>query len=272
MPLFVHDGKLHAFMHIPKAAGASVESWLRLRFGRLAFLDERFQNVNRYHRWTRTSPQHVTAADLDRIVPRDMIASSFAVTRHPFTRLVSAYQFSVIQGILPARVPLEAWFRNYASNFQRHPFAFDNHLRPQVAFHFDDTRSFKLEDGLDEVTRWLNDRFGAAETTGAVPKANVSADLAARRAHLRPGETETRTPLSDRFLDEVRDFYAEDFERFGYDPDLRPADYLRVKGPIDAIALRRRMMYGATMATRRIGSMVLDRNRRLADWSSSRKW
>ena len=65
MPFFRLRQQLIYFAHVPKCAGTSVEAYLQRRFGALAFRDQ-FHYRDPGPRWTVTSPQHVTAADLER--------------------------------------------------------------------------------------------------------------------------------------------------------------------------------------------------------------
>ena len=90
MPFFRIDRELHYFAHVPKCAGASVEVYLRKRFGKIAFANSQFYNVPEAQRWTKSSPQHINREALALLVPPGWIASSFGVVRHPVTRLRSA--------------------------------------------------------------------------------------------------------------------------------------------------------------------------------------
>lgn len=85
MPLYRHKGSLIYFAHVPKCGGTSIEDYLSRRFGPAAFLDRRF--LRRRAPWTRTSPQHVTAADFSRLVPPSFVDVNFAVVRHPAEKI-----------------------------------------------------------------------------------------------------------------------------------------------------------------------------------------
>ena len=94
MPIIRIEGKLVYFAHVPKCAGTSVEEYAIARFGPIALQDRRFFQRDPESRWTRTSAQHVTATEFERLIPRDYIADAFTVVRHPVARLVSAFKFA----------------------------------------------------------------------------------------------------------------------------------------------------------------------------------
>ena len=102
MPLAFVNGALLYFAHVPRAAGTSIEQYLIQRFGPLAFLDPAFLAVPEAERWSRTSPQHLTAAALSRLVPESWIRHRFAVVRHPEDRILSVFRFQRdIEGNIP---------------------------------------------------------------------------------------------------------------------------------------------------------------------------
>ena len=74
MPIFRINDQFHHFSHVPKCGGTSVEIYLG-------------------QRRTRTLPQHVTAAGLELIIPRDWITASFATVHHLVRRAISTFYF-----------------------------------------------------------------------------------------------------------------------------------------------------------------------------------
>jgi hypothetical protein len=81
-------------------------------------------------------------------------------------------------------------------------------------FILEDSRLFKLEDGLNPVVAWLDGFVGMAEGPREILPFNL---LNTRLAN------EARPPVALKVDQSARDLiatlYREDFERFGYDPD-----------------------------------------------------
>lgn len=209
MPLFRIGEKLHYYAHVPKCGGTSVETYLRDRFGTLAFVDTRYLSQPEDHRWTRSSPQHVAWADLTRMVPEGWIASAFGVVRHPLARMKSAYVFQRdVEGTVPEGQGIDAWFANWVELSVREPFRFDNHLRPQSDIVPAFATVFQLEAGLDSLVPHLDTLAGAADGPRSLPHVNEIG----KSSSTAPAEPSAETVAL------VASYYAEDFRRFGYDP------------------------------------------------------
>lgn len=264
MPVFLHDGGVHVFHHIPKAAGTTVETWLQARFGVIGLYDPRHRDRPAFQRWSRTSPQHLLFEDFERLFPSALIASSFAVCRHPVERAISAYRNALTRGYLPRGPSLEDWLRHVLSNQDRYPYAFDNHLRPQKQFVGEDTIVFRLEDGMDAVFDWLENKFGDPAT----PIERVSAN----RAWTEQSDMQ-RVRLPPSSLRWMRDVYAADFERFGYDLDP-DAEYFYLRAPRD-VGLRgwlREGRYRGQVTLRQAIGRTERAIPRLRYWAASGEW
>jgi Sulfotransferase family len=212
MPLFRAANAIHLFAHVPKCGGASVEAYLRDRFGELGFLDTRRYDRPSWAMWTRTSPQHVPTAALARLIPSGWIASSFAIVRHPVDRLVSAYNHCIDpQAVLPAGLSIEEWFEEFLLISRRNPWLYDGHLLPQTDLVPEDATWFRLEAGLEPVVAHLDRLAGDASGPRSIGHSRHSAATTGLRK-------ETRR-LSPRLLARIEAHYAADFARFGYAPD-----------------------------------------------------
>lgn len=224
MPIFRISNDLHYFAHVPKCGGTSVETYLIERFGPIALWDVTRFKVTPEQRWTRTSPQHIPAETLDRIIPRDWLASSFAVVRHPVRRLISAFYYARDKNrFLPLATEFDAWFAEAATWIARDPFRMDGHFAPQASFVPEDSRIFRLEEGLEAVIAYLDALSGQSDGPRAMPAMNIGRWR---------GEEESLTPKPET-LALIQKVYAQDFDRFGYDlvaapdrvgdlPDLPP--------------------------------------------------
>ena len=227
MPFFRLRQQLIYFAHVPKCAGTSVEAYLQRRFGALAFRDQ-FHYRDPGPRWTVTSPQHVTAADLERLIPVKYFAARFTVLRHPVPRLVSVFRFQRDwEQRIPPETRLSAWLEDLRAKGGADPHAFDNHLLPMSAFVPEGTDVFRLEEGLNPVIAWLDRLQGEELAPREMPVINTHGGLMAKRGS-QPAPV-TVTP-ADREM--IAELYAEDFSRFGYDPASLPLERPRTEQPL----------------------------------------
>ena len=160
MPLFLHGGAIHHFAHIPKAGGSSIRLFVEKRLGTPFLVDTTYWNDPPQARWSRSSPQHLLWEDLVRMVPREIVASVFAVTRHPVTRAASAYNYRVSRQEVCVGDGFESWFERGLAVRGRGGYVFDNHIEPQHRFVPPEAETWRLEDGLDAALAALARRFG----------------------------------------------------------------------------------------------------------------
>ena len=164
MPIFRINKDLHYYAHVPKCGGSSVEHYLVDRFGPMGLRDTEEKLIHPTLRWTRTTPVHIPAVALARIVPPDWIASSFAVVRHPVRRLISAFfQGRDVAGRIPLSADFNAWFAEAAVWVGKDPYRNGGHLEPQTTFIPPGSRIFRLEDGLEQVVPYLDALAGNSD-------------------------------------------------------------------------------------------------------------
>ena len=217
MPIVQIAHTLIYFAHVPRCAGSSVENYLHGRFGALGFLDRGYlQTVSDQH-WNKSSPQHVTVAALDRMLPPAFFAARFAVVRHPALRLRSVFLYQRdVEETLPADLDFSNWLRTLPGQRQRDPFQFDNHLQPMSELVPPDSRIFQLEQGLDPLVRWL-DKRAEASSPHQLEHINSHVDRVQTLGKTPRGDT---PKLSPRDLAFISGMDALDFERFGYTTEL----------------------------------------------------
>ncbi len=196
-PLWLRTGIV--FIHIPKAAGISINEAL---FGR--------------------AMGHARASDIERWGSDALKAlPSFAVTRNPWDRLVSAYRFARRgRGVGGARqawvwrpeqyqVPECETFDTFVKDWlaPRDIRTLDPIFQPQSLFICDKHgnplvghvgRLERLEPTLDFIARAVGHRL-------EMPEANRSGDRVDYRSFYTP-----------QLVEVVRRLYSEDIERFGY--------------------------------------------------------
>ena len=108
-------------------------------------------------------PQHMHAGLFEPLFKRGFLDARFTVLRDPTARLVSEYRYrrGQVERKGKREMPdFQHWaeraFRLYAEN----PYFLDNHIRPQAEFVSDGMKLFRLENGLEPVTRWLEQLCG----------------------------------------------------------------------------------------------------------------
>jgi len=226
MPLVSAGGRRLFFAHVPKTGGSSLEDYLAERFGPLAWLDRywelRWKDGGCREAGLRVSPQHLAAEDALRLLPGPS-DWSFALVRDPVARIVSEYRF---QARAPGRrrrlaeLGFSSWLRSVVALARREPTIFDNHIRPQSDLVPEDAEIFRLEDGFAPLIARLDAVTGTiapALEVGHALKSDAGASVALRGPDLAL----------------IAEFYAVDYDRFGY---RRPVP---ATGPADPLALLR---------------------------------
>jgi Sulfotransferase family len=211
MPIFRINDQLHYFAHVPKCGGTSIEAYLVERFGPLAFKDPKGRHlIPEADVWNKGYAQHIQITALERLIPLDWFATSFAVVRHPVRRLISAFFYvRDVQRKGPVPNDINAWFHGAASRILDAPHDIrTTHILPQTGLVPPNARTFRFEDGLDAIPAHLDQLAGNADGPRTIPAQNIG--------RWRADEPPPR--LSDATLDLVARTYAADFARFGYAP------------------------------------------------------
>lgn len=229
MPSLSLPDHLIWFAHCPKAGGTSVEAFMVARWGaQVGHLHWGWDLWWKQGGWRvadpPNSPQHLVWEDAVKQLPRapDQV---FALVRDPVTRLQSEYRWQGQKrrgtrlGKALAYLPFSLWLRLMLAVVRRHPYAFDNHLRPQSEFVPEGARVFRLEDGLEAPLAWLREVVGDSRTI------DVPHSLSTGRA----------SPVVAADRARIAAVYAADYRRFGY--PLPDAAYRRDPGDWIAICL-----------------------------------
>lgn len=203
MPIFRMGQGLGYFADVPGCAGAPMVRHLEARFGALAFHDPTHNDAPRVQRWSRTSPQHVGRKTLQRLFPPGFFTASFALVRHPVDRIRAVYVFQRdVEGAIPQGTTFDEWLEDIAERTSDEPWVFDNAVRPMADMVPAEAEVFRLEEGAEAVTAWLD---------GIAGEAGPPLTLAA--------EEKALPDLSPFDLDRIAELYAADFARFGYGPE-----------------------------------------------------
>jgi hypothetical protein len=197
------------FIHVPKTGGTAVETFFR-GVGFTGFFDPpTYMAVRPY---LKVPPAHYDYGVLRRLFDLDALYS-FAIVRHPMKRMISQYKWT-----LEKSTGAEAFGGTGFSEFLARMFAEykrdDNiaagHFKPQVRFVGEKvTKIFKYEAGLDGIIR------NVLEDVGFKPQGDLKLPVVNHSAA-------RKVEPSAADIQMIRDFYAEDYEAFGYGSE--PAD------------------------------------------------
>lgn len=201
MPAFRIGDKLILFIHIPKAGGTSIKSWLASHAP---------ENLYQKHRPEvfPCVPQHFHGELLDTLFAPGFFDYSFCVTRNPYDRILSEYNYRITRPKLRNKIlpkpPFDRWLKGALTKYKKNTYVYSNHVRPQHEFLIEGTEVFRLEDGLRPLQERLAGLTGM-ELEDEIPTKNPS--------------IKSETQISEDEAALIREFYAGDFERFGYDPE-----------------------------------------------------
>lgn len=144
MPVLAKNSQQLLFVHIPKCAGTEVESRL------LPHCDSVLLFSKAKARGVPCDAQHFHSELLSWVIPDVASMKSFAVVRHPLSRIVSEHVYRNRlrrnRGAKPMAFSNDVRHYFFEYRFDRH--IYDNHIRPQVEFLLPTTRLFKLEAGV----------------------------------------------------------------------------------------------------------------------------
>lgn len=206
MPVFLDEDKKVLFVHVPKTGGTSVERLFANSGFRTAYRDGKVgkDSVN----WVRRcSPQHLHAEMLDQLLQLSRFDLIFMLVREPIARFRSEYTHRNRNDLHTDAASVEAWTERVLTRYGTNPYLFDNHVRPQSEFALPGCEVYRLEDGLERMAEDLRSRFGLSlhpEVPHAMDRVK------------RTGVSSNEVQISPRTDSMVREFYAADFERFGY--------------------------------------------------------
>ena len=204
MPVFTKDERRILFIHVPKAAGSSIEKQFTSSGWKMDYY-----NVCA----TPYEPalQHLTYDELSKTIEGIDDLESFCVVRNPFKRMISEWRWQV-NIMRNTDLDFPNFVRRVQVSLKTSKTYWDNHWRPQTDFiteQVDDV--FKME----ELNRCFQ-RFAREKDLGftTLPTANKSK----KRFAAYPKLT-----INDEAVDRIRDIYRDDFELLEYSKEMPAA-------------------------------------------------
>lgn len=201
MPAFRIGTKLILFIHIPKSGGTSINSWLATQGPESLYQKHRPDDFP-------CVPQHFHGDVLNTLFAPGFFDYSFCVTRNPYSRILSEYNYRITRPRLKNKIlpkpSFERWLKSALSAYSRDSYVHSNHVRPQHEFMIEGTEAFRLEDGLGPLRERL------IQLTGI----RIEEEIRTKNQSVK-----RETAISEQAAARIRDFYAGDFDRFSYNPE-----------------------------------------------------
>lgn len=199
------------FVHVPKTAGQSIEQVFLDDLG-LSWADRKALNL-KHNDEPAVGPQYLSHLYADEYVRKGHIDQDhwnayfkFAVVRNPYDRILSEFRYRSFSKTGPL-----FWFlrRQYRDDYRD----MARHVVPQCRYLFDENGNclvdeiVRFEDLSERMPEIFQRIFGISH---ALPKRNESTKSRRRLTRQQLGAWNRKT---------IRNRYAEDFKRLGYDPD-----------------------------------------------------
>ena len=198
MPIFKKNGKRLAFIHIPKAAGSSIERYFTDLGWKMTFYlpcsDPNFP-----------AEQHFTYTVLRELVPDLDDIPSFCVVRDPFKRIASEWRWQ--RDIMNSTMlSFSDFVRRVDMSLRSSRTYWDNHWRPQSDFVSDEINSVIRMESLSKDFEAFLDMQGL----------DPSIKLPIINRTRRTTRTRLRTKATPEAIERLVRIYRDDFEQFGY--------------------------------------------------------
>lgn len=207
MTLLISDENAILFLHVPKCGGTSVVEM----FTSNGYCPQLQMRGMPPHPSLLASPQHQTCERLRSFINFSNVSDVFILTRSPYQRLRSEYNW-FFRGIsLKDRPRFNEWVIESLAKAERNPLYADSHFRPALDFLDIDipAKVFRLEDGMELIADYyLNNSKGTKSLV--IEHKNNSRSMR---------ECAHNLEFDKRALAAVNAFYCYDFLAFGYEID-----------------------------------------------------
>ena len=209
MPIIKVNSVLLYFSHIPKCGGSSVENFLAPFSDSLVFLDRNFFTHKKT--WNTSSPQHIDGLSLNRLFKdKNFFDYYFAIVRDPISRFKSAFMF---QKHIENKIPKDISINEHISLIKDEKISLfsycDNHFLPMIHFFMPNTeyRIFKIEEGLENLKKWLEVNVCKKSINFEIPRKNPSPKKIKQIEDYN---------LNEHSINSLKTIYKKDYEAFKY--------------------------------------------------------
>jgi len=207
MPIFEKQERRIAFIHVPKAAGSSIESMFRNDGWSMTFFRKSMDGFS-------VSPQHMIYSRLRDNIPDLDDLTSFTIVRDPFARLVSEWRYQT-EKMKTSDLGFNDFVRHVDCSLKQNVQYWDNHWRPQTDFMDERIdQVFKVENMADLLPKFLEEKN--IMTNPRIPHTNR------RRSGDRNWKRHFKVSSESR--DRILRMYDRDYSEFGYDKFIPVAD------------------------------------------------
>jgi len=222
MPFFGCELGLVYFCHVPKSAGTTIERALLDNGFELSFIDNDFwTDFDKV--WYKTSPQHITANDFNKLFKSDIFTYKFAIVRNPISRFISAFnhQRSRIGIFCSLETFLDRLEKNIATKDNYFGASYDNHFVPANRFILEGSQVFHLECGLTRIEDKLSELTKKEIKLGHINAGSYKTDNTPgfrgmiKKVIMPPSPK--MEDLSNDVLERIKLLYKEDYDRFDFD-------------------------------------------------------
>lgn len=213
--ILIEKGNVKAsslFSFVPKTGGSALVKFFSEIGCRVFFHNENNAIIG----LLKAPSQHFHYEFLDKVFDIERFVFSFSVVRHPLARSRSDYLWAMRSIEDVAKAPsFDQWVSAILDRYQKDPFVFDNHIRPQSDFIGNKIkRVYFYEDGLEAAALDVIESMGFSVNVDRsqrfVPKSNTSEDNLRERGRI----LEEKAQASPETINKLHEFYRRDFERF----------------------------------------------------------
>ncbi len=202
MPVFQKNNKKILYIHIPKAGGTTIEHYFIKNKWDMSYCDIG-NNQYSINKFMKTSPQHMDAKMIESIFDLNKFDFIFMITRNPLERIKSEYKWR--KQYAGVKKNMNDWILSTLKNYSDNHYLLDNHIKPQNEFEVNNIKIFKLEDGLEPLTKLLENTF-----ENYFLDKNIETKM---RSKNTDSNIET---LSNEVVQVIQSFYLKDFQRYNY--------------------------------------------------------
>ena len=214
VPLLVNPNQALLFIHAPKCGGSSVVDTFECNGYEIEFQIRGKPPQN----YLKVSPQHQTCSTIKSLVRLENISNVFIVTRSPYDRIQSEYNWTFRNVPKEKRMPYNEWVLSSLAKASVSPSYADNHFLPIVDFLDVDipTEIFRLEDGLELIYEYYIQ----------MPYSVHNIPTFHRKKSSSFQYVDKTCTLDVRALEAVNEFYKLDFLAFDYEQKVANKSYL----------------------------------------------